>query len=201
VKRWIIAAVCLGVLALLHIPAYSKATTHATETFQTQEPLDVSDVSLRNTGGETYDEYSGQIAFTLLTTHYLVDCGTALNSNEPATLTIGREETTSGQQEVEVQASTRTAALEMATEEVASWVPVGGDDSNLWSAEESCRDKLSDYRWQALFASPLGWLIALAAIFLMFGLGRGGGGGGTRTIRGRLTPNLWGGGWTFRGRG
>lgn len=195
-KGLTVTAIVLGVLALLHIPAYQKASEEQTKTLQVDETQPVTALSMERADSHTTN-WIGTFEWDVVRSTWMVNCGSVLNEKPKyESITTVSTETIRQRGEFELVAESKEAAIAEAQAKAVTWeyYPVAEAGQRLIDVDGYCRDDLSSQRYDAIFLSPVLWLFVL---FLVLAVGGGGGGG---TIVGRLTPNLWGGGWTFRGR-
>ncbi|MGR7028218.1 hypothetical protein [Geodermatophilus sp. URMC 62] len=211
--KLIIAGVVLGVLALLSIPSYNKATEHQESGYiiWTDSPLNIVSMErVLDTTQSLVPFYVGTVEWTRTEQVRMVDCGSVLNEIDPAVVYDGeRTEIPMRLEGIKYEADTRDEAIQMAMAGQSGMNAVEGegehrggpdDEAALYAYQEPiCRDEMYAQKWETFITNPIGWLVIIVVGGALLGMMAGGGGGGG-TVVGTLTRNVFSGGWTFRGR-
>ncbi|GAA2546833.1 hypothetical protein GCM10010210_17780 [Pseudonocardia hydrocarbonoxydans] len=195
VSRPLIALVVLVSFGIASIPAFNWASEHQVSEIRTASVTPVRAVEIGK--GSQRGLWSGSFEWTLTSATEVIDCGSVLAPNEPPIQQRVNEIS-------EVQGITfedvpliepEVTSYLTATAQSHAETTAGDQSASIQKAIQSCADDLPWRRWGFFFATPIGWLIIIAAIGAVLGMMYGGGGGGG--WRGRLSPNLSG-SWTLR---
>lgn len=204
-----ITAAVLGLIFVLCLPALGEArelqTGGAGTTAETLAPTNVNIYR----PDETTNDWAIEYVQTTVFRKYMLDCGSMMEPNEPPIVSLGSVEQSSvdtrgavGAARSQITALSYDAAV-LAFQQAHP--PIAEDVASKIDAEAAsawCADALRHQKWMVLAASPIGWVVGgiglVICLFLGFAFAGGGGGGGGGSMRGSLTPNLFGNGFTLR---